>query len=345
MMVSISNPKKWLAGRKTTQPAHQGGFTLIELLVVIAIIAILAAILLPALAKAKSRATRMQCMNQMKQLDLGINLFAGDNSETFPAAGYQATGGVLTWDSWIYPYVGGSSSLSLIQAGYGTYTIDPADGEALNDAPGLKIMVCPADTFQKIYWMYYSGNNLQFSPRTYAMNACGSKADYGTLVQVDPAKGLPDINNPDFHGVGIYWASRTVTTPDWGAKGYPVSVVRDPSGTILLAEEASSMGCEGNIWPCVCCGPQTSDGTPGGWGNMYQIDTAAPTDPATIAKASDGYNEGQQLYAAHNNRFNYAFHDGHVETLTTLQTIGSASGPPMVQLQKPKGMWTIAPGD
>jgi len=346
-MVSISNPKKWLAGRKTTQPAPQGGFTLIELLVVIAIIAILAAILLPALAKAKSRAIRMQCMNQMKQLDLGINLFTGDNSETFPAAGYGTqSGGVLTWDTWIYPYVGGSSSLALIQAAAGSYAIDPADGEALGDAPGLKIMVCPADTFQKVSWMCYSGNNLQLAPKTYEMNACGKgSGDYGTLIQVDPQKGLPDINNPDFHGVGIYWYSSTATTPDWGAKGYPVSVARDPSGTILLAEEASSMGCEGNIWPCVCCGPQTSDGTQGGWGNMFQIDTAAPTDPAKIAAATDGYNEGQQLYAAHNNRFNYAFHDGHVETLTIQATIGSVSGPAVFAILSPKGMWTIKPGD
>src|ERR1035438_56618 len=93
MMISISNSKKWFAGRKTTPPAPQRGFTLIELLVVIAIIAILAAILLPALAKAKSRAIRMQCMTQMKQLDLGINLFVADNSETFPAAGYAASDG------------------------------------------------------------------------------------------------------------------------------------------------------------------------------------------------------------------------------------------------------------
>ena len=200
-MVSISNSKKWFAGRKTTQSAPQCGFTLIELLVVIAIIAILAAILLPALAKAKSRAVRMQCMNQMKQLDLGINLFAGDNSETFPAAGYQASDGVLSWDSWIYPYVGGSSSLSLDQAKHGIYAEDPADGAALGWATGLKIFACPADTFQKIDWMYDPGGNLQFSIRSYAMVSAGTawSVDY----QVDPQKGtypLPDLNVLGRHG-------------------------------------------------------------------------------------------------------------------------------------------------
>jgi len=107
----------------------RAGFTLIELLVVIAIISILAALLFPVLSSAKAKAQQTACLNNLKQISIGIHLYADDHDDTLP-------GIVITNDMpWSYQWRFFKEL---------TKSYDGLSGESL---PQDKLFACPSDTF------------------------------------------------------------------------------------------------------------------------------------------------------------------------------------------------------
>jgi prepilin-type N-terminal cleavage/methylation domain-containing protein len=133
---------------------RDAGFTLIELLVVIAIIAILAAMLLPALSSAKERAKRISCLSNLKQLGLGIFIYAGDNTDLVPTPSYTPAGAAPfnTYVLWEQGPQGAPVPATAAPTNCGVLFRNGV-------IPNGKTFYCPSVTDQKFHYDNYTGAN------------------------------------------------------------------------------------------------------------------------------------------------------------------------------------------
>ena len=147
MVAMNKNPKIRLARQ---------AFTLIELLVVIAIISLLAAMLLPALGKAKNQAGKATDFNNLKQIMVAVHIYGADNRELLPAANWD--NGEGTMPGWLYTP--------------GPTDFDPKTGLLWPTLHNAKVYVCPSDNPQMVHWSESRQKSVERPQQisSYAMN-------------------------------------------------------------------------------------------------------------------------------------------------------------------------------
>jgi len=250
---------------------QSNGFTLIELLVVIAIIAILAALLLPALSKAKDKAMNTVDLNNNKQIALAANMYTGDNAEYLPNSGWGTAYASWAYGANITP-TGGTSAGAFPNA-LAQQLNYFRQGQLYPFIKTEKTMLCPAD---KVNALYYQ-RGILFTSYVWngAINGYGSSAgkpfkitqfkplavlmwetDERTPFYFNDSSSFPDEGISERHGKGatiaLYSGStERITVREW--YGNEFAGVQGRRGT----------GIAGNFLPNrAWCNPAKPTGLP-----------------------------------------------------------------------------------
>jgi prepilin-type N-terminal cleavage/methylation domain-containing protein/prepilin-type processing-associated H-X9-DG protein len=205
----------WASGdrvRTVDERPPKAAFTLIELLVVIAIIALLAALLLPALGKAKERALRIACANDLRQIGIGINLYSTDNKDYVPYVLWSANNPGRTLNPcFVTPGTGN------VYAGYyGLGLLWRAKA-----IPNAKVYYCPSQAQQNATYTYQYYSQVAAWPSVPTNDPSGSVGRVRLCYTYLPQR--MDVVPPGTTGISAPYIGLPIITTGLSDRDYVVA--------------------------------------------------------------------------------------------------------------------------